>query len=753
MRIPSKCSGTTLQKSAIAMAMFGLSLGSTGVSAQQQATASQSGSVLEEVIVTAQKREERLRDVPVPLSVMGGDALLALGQTKMQDFFSSAPNLNLQFINNRSQLAIRGITTGPVTGNPVVGYTIDDVPYGSSTGQGGLFGSAPDLDPSELAQIEVLRGPQGTLYGASSMGGLIKYVTIDPDLEAFSALVGGGLQGVDDGELGYNVRGMVNIPLSETLAARISVYRRKDPGYIDNVRTGEDDVNSSYVTGGRLAALWEPTDSFSLKLSALHQDREIDGSSFIDSTLGSYEQSDMFGAGRGKAENQIYSAHATVDLGAVELTSITGFSRSVNYDNVDFTNTFPTFVIFPAVFPDVAEFGQVLRQSYDVDKFSQELRVAGTAGDMVDWIAGGFYTEERGKYTIDTHAINPANGDLYGTPITWRDSVSYDEWAFFGNATVRLSDSFDIQFGGRYSENDQSMKHREFNLEVPGSTERVPYATDPTASGDAFTYQVSPRYKPSPDHMIYGRLATGYRPGGPNANCNMSLDPTEAVPCEFKPDETVNYEVGAKGVLLDQRLTYDVSIFHITWEDIQITQFIEKGFLTYNGNAGEASSSGVELAFEARPAEGLTVAIWGAYNDAQVRERFGSDVAIFADKGDQLPYSSKYSGRVSVDYEAPVFGDIVGFVGAAASYVGKRRGEFVFSEPEIPSRETYSSYTQLDLSAGLATIDWKLNLFVRNATNKRTATGGGYYNQSSFNDLWSNYTQPRTFGLSLEREF
>ncbi len=724
-------------------------------SAQTAPATEASWDVIEEVIVTAQKREERLQDVPVPMSVMGGEAMLAQNQTKAQEFFSSVPGLNLQFQNNRAQLAIRGITTSPVTGNPVVGFTIDDVPYGSSTGQGGLFGSAPDLDPSELARIEVLRGPQGTLYGASSIGGLMKYVTIDPSVEEFSGVVGGGVQTVDNGELGHNARAMVNIPVSETFGVRASAFRRDDPGYIDNVRTGEDDVNSSEVTGARLASIWKPTDTFSLKLSALYQLRDLNGSSWVDSTQGSFEQTDAFGSGRAKSENHIYSAIATVDLGAVELTSVTGFSRSESYDFVDFTTTFPTFVLFPAAFPSVSEFGHVLRQGYDVDKISQEFRLAGEAGEKIEWIAGAFYTEEDGKYTIDAQATNPTNGSVYGVPIRWRDSISYEEWAAFGSLTVNFTERFDVQFGGRYSENRQSMKHRESNLFTPGTeADRMAFATDPKAKGDAFTYQISPRFKPSADHMIYGRIATGYRPGGPNANCNSSLDPSLAVPCSFEPDETINYELGAKGSLLDRSLTYDVSLYRIDWKDIQITQFIEEGFLTYNGNAGKARSTGVELSLEARPAEGLSVKMWGAYNDAKLREDFGADVAVFAQKGDRLPYSSEYSGRLSVDYQIAVMDDVMATMGAALTYVGDRKGEFVFDAGVADERQTYPSYTQLDLNAGLMTSEsWQLNLFVQNATNKKGVTGGGFYNQTSFNDFWFNYTQPRTVGLNVDYNF
>ncbi|MWV26857.1 TonB-dependent receptor [Aurantiacibacter rhizosphaerae] len=708
-----------------------------------------------EIIVTAQKREERLRDVPVPVTAVGGADLLATNQTKAQDFFSSVPGVNLQFQNNRAQLAIRGITTSPVTGNPVVGFVIDDVPYGSSTGQGGLFGAAPDIDPSELARVEVLRGPQGTLYGASSIGGLVKYVTIQPKLGILEGSVGGGVQLVRGGgqTLGYSARGAINVPLGDDFAIRASAFTREEPGYIDNVRTGEDDINSSRVTGGRLSALWEPSDSFALTLGAMYQVRDIYGSSNVDARTGSfYEQTDQLGSGRSQSEIQMYRAQIEADLGAVDLTSITAFSRSTNYDNQDFTASPLTVFLFPAIFPPtIPEFGNVLLQTYDVDKISHETRFAGSIGDMFDWIVGGFYTHEKGNYTIDTFAINPLDGDVYGVPVVWRDDIKYQEYAAFANVTAQLTDRFDIQFGGRYSRNDQEMTHREWFQGLPYPADPFYSTTNPEASGEAFTYQIAPRFKPTPDHMIYGRLATGYRPGGPNAGCND--DPVEPVPCEFKPDKTVNYELGAKGELLDGVMSYDVSLFHIDWTDIQITQVSSLGTFTFNSNAGMARSRGFELALEVRPTDGLTLAGWYAFVDATLQEGFASE-ALFAEEGDRLPFSSRHSGRFSVDYETPIAaGDAFAMFGASATYVGERKGEFVPFPAAAPLRASYPGYVQFDAHAGLDFDNWNVNLFVQNLTNKHGVIGGGFYNQSTFNENWFNYTQPRTVGINVAYDF
>jgi len=718
-----------------------------------------------EIIVTAQKRAERLLDVPVPVTAVGSADLLANNQTKAQEFFATVPGVNLQFQNNRAQLAIRGISTGPVSGNPVVGYTIDDAPFGASTGQGGLFGSAPDLDPSDLARVEVLRGPQGTLYGASSMGGLVKYVTVDPDTSALGGSIAGGTNLVkNSGESGYNLRGSINVPLGETLAVRGSAFVRREAGYTDNVRTGVDDVNSSKVWGGRVSALWKPSADFSIKLSGLYQVRDIYGSPNVDVATGStYQQTDIIGTGRSRSETEMYTAEIKAGLGAVDLTSITAYSRARNSDILDFTAS-PIVVFSPTysiLFPGVTDIGNAFQQRYNVDKFSHETRFSGSIGTTIDWIVGGFYTREKSNYKLDNYAIDPVTGATLGVPINdgagpqngtiivWRDKIKFEEYSGFGNLTARFSDTFDVQLGGRYSHNKQSMFHHEWFQADPYPAPALEGINRPEASGSAFTYQISPRFKPSRDHMIYARVASGYRPGGTNPVCGPLAAPA-SVPCQFKPDKTVNYEIGAKGQLADGMITYDVSAFNITWKDIQIVRVLD--VFTYNGNAGRAGSRGFEASFSVRPAQGLTLSGWWSYIDATLREAF-VDANFYALKGDRLPFSSKNSGRFSFDYQTGVAEDTELTFGGSATYVGRRRGEFVPFEGVAPLRANYPGYVQFDVNAALNIRNWTLSAYVQNLTNKRGVIGGGFWNNTNYNANWFNYAQPRTVGINAEVKF
>jgi outer membrane receptor protein involved in Fe transport len=259
--------------------------------------------------------------------------------------------------------------------------------------------------------------------------------------------------------------------------------------------------------------------------------------------------------------------------------------------------------------------------------------------------------------------------------------------------------------------------------------------------------------------MIYARVASGYRPGGTNAICGTFAQATPeepdlpdiTVPCQFKPDKTVNYELGAKGDLAGGVLSYDVSLFNIDWNDIQIVQVL--GSFAVNSNVGKARSRGFEIALEARPTERLTLSAWWAYVDATLREDAVSNANFYAVKGDRLPYSSKHTGRFSFDYEAPVSGRVTASFGASATYVGNRKGEFVPTAAEAPLRANYPGYVQFDLTAGLEFDNWNVNLFVQNLTNKHGVIGGGFWNQTSFNENWFNYAQPRTVGVNAEFTF
>ena len=727
----------------------GTSSGSTPVEKQTQQTSKEKPLLLEEVLVTAQKREERLQDVPVPVTAISGDTLVESNKLRLQDYYTSIPGLSVTpRVLSGQILSIRGITTGGST-NPTVGITVDDMPYGSSTAlAGGLV--VPDIDPGDLARVEVLRGPQGTLYGASSMGGLLKFVTVDPSTAGVSGRMQAGVSSVYNGaERGYNVRGSVNVPLSDTLAARASGFTRQDPGYIDNPILHIDGVNKERVSGGRLSGLWRPSDAISLKISALYQDTRGDGSNDVDvptagypqtTGLGDLQQNYLRGIGAYDRKVQAYSAILTAKVGSVDLTAVSGYNINTMADSWDYTYLLGGFTQFL--------FGVAGSPVFDENnsrKFTQEIRLSTPVGERVEWLFGAFYTHENSSFEENSLAVNPATGVSAGVSLHYITDHTYAEYAAFSDLTFHVVDRFDIQIGGRESQIRQTYAETDSGPFAPfffGQPSPI-VIPEVDTKGNAFTYLVTPRIKVSSDLMVYARLASGYRAGGPNPS------PGGVVPRQYNPDKTQNYEVGAKGDFLDHSLSVDASLYYIDWKDIQLFAVNPRTQFGYDFNGSRAKSQGMELSIESRPLSGLKIAGWVALTDAALTEDFPPTSSARGKSGDRLPYSSRFSGNFSVDQEFPLWSAVTGFVGGLVSYVGDRKSVFT-GAPTAPLRQDLPAYARADLRAGAKYDSWTVNLFVTNVADKRGFVAGGLGEVPPFG---FTYIQPRTVGLSVIKIF
>jgi iron complex outermembrane recepter protein len=696
---------------------------------------------LQEVVVTAQKKSQRLLDVPVPVSVLDTADLAANGQSRLQDYFAQVPGLSLTSNNGGGwqTLAIRGVTTG-VVANPTVGIMIDDVPFGSSTSLGNGSVLIPDIDPGDLARIEVLKGPQGTLYGADSMGGLVKFVTLDPTTDRPSGRVEVLGDHVDQGESGYAVRGAANVPLADDLAFRASGFVRRDPGYVDNVLANQNNSNRVNVYGGLLSALWRPSDALSLKIDVLLQNTYGDGTPAIDATLdpngylhpiyGYQKQARLRGTEQYYTTIRLYSATVKAKIGSLEFTSITGYGDNKNLDVSDYTSLYGT--------PSDGPFFSPTR------KLTQEIRLSSSGGRTLDWLAGAFYTHENSPVDLPSNNVDPTTGAQTGLLIDYYYPSTLTEYALFGDVTFHITDRLDLQIGGRESKNRQTSNETDTGPLVPaydGFPSPFVYPTERT-SGSAFTYLFTPEFKISRNFMVYARLTSGYRLGGPNLGAVVYN-----LPVQYGPDKTTNWELGTKGSFFDGALTLDASAYYIDWKQIQIVLTLPNG--RYNANGGNAKSQGLEFTMQARPARGLTISANASLNDARLTQDLPPESSAFGYSGERLPYSEPYSGSLSVDQEWPLVRDWVGFVGGRVSYVGAREGEFRLSL-SVP-RIHFPAYTEADLRVGVRDESWVVNLFVNNVANVRGIVGGGgNYAQSAYNIF---YVQPRTVGASLVKSF
>jgi len=704
--------------------------------------------VLEEIVVTAQKREERLQDVPIPVTAINADVLAESNQLRLQDYSSTVPGFSVAPVTaagNEQVLTIRGIGTGLGT-NPTVGVTIDDVPFGSSTFTGGSA-TVPDLDPSDLQRIEVLRGPQGTLYGASSMGGLVKFVTADPSTAAFSGRLEGGISDTAYADAaGYNARGSVNVPLADTIALRASAFARKDPGYIDNPVYTLRGVNEDRAYGGHLAFLWKPSEEVSLKLSALYQRVKADSSNNADvpnpdypqtAGLAARQQIDLPGYGGYESKVQAYSATLNAKLGSVDLTSVSGYNINTTFSAADLGYIFQT----PSA---VFVYGESR-------KFMQEVRLSSSMGEHLEWLAGVFYTHESAPSTGNYFLVDPASLQNAGALFDQTANGTYTEYAGFADLTVHVTDRFSVQIGGRESWIKESFGQV---LDTPSLPPSI--SPDLTIKNNAFTYLVTPQLKISPDFMVYARLASGYRAGGPNNSPGVPL-------LSFKPDKTLNYELGTKADFYDHLLSIDASAYYIDWRDIQLNLVDTRTLFTYTGNAGKAKSQGMELSVEARPASGTRLAGWVSWNDATLSDPLPLDSFVlggaYGASGDRLPYAAKWSANVSANQDFRLAPRWTASIGGNLSYVGDRLGEFPTppastlappAVPPIPPRQAFGGYATVNIHAGVRHDSWAGNLFVTNAFNRQATLAGGL---GGFPPYAFTYMQPRVVGLSLMRQF
>ncbi len=702
----------------------------TGESSNNQAR-------LEEVVVTAEKRAERLHDVPVPVTAVNAQALLEANELKLQDYYSQVPGLVLLPGSSPSgienSLSIRGITTG-VT-NPTVGYAIDDVPFGSVTNLGG-GNQYPDLDPDDLARIEVLRGPQGTLYGASSLGGLIKFVTTDPSTEAWGGRLEAGTTAVRNGSgLGYSLRGAANIPIADSFALRATGFTRKEPGYIDNPITGISGVNEEKVSGGRLSALWKPSSDISVKLSALYQDFKGDGPNDITPGLGDLQQNYVRGIGSYSGSVQAYSANLAAKLGRIDLAVISGYNVRQAEGSIDYSS-----IVGGLAQPLYGFGGVALKNGFDTKKFTQEIRLSGSISHYVDGLLGLFYTHEDSPSVQDGPIVDPASGGVVADGFHLTFPTTYTEYAAFADLTFHLTPRLDLQLGARQSHIKQVNDESVFVLPLFANGDTTPIVTPPTrATSNPSTYLVTPSFKFSPDLMLYARFATGYRVGG----ANVTQCATFGFPCQYAPDKTQNYELGVKGDFLNHRLSVDTSIYYIDWINLQISANDPKSQLGFTTNAGGAKSQGLELSIEAKPVGGFTIAAWGAWNDAQLTEPFPPS----GNRGDRMPYTSRLSGGLSLEEVRAIAGNAEAFAGISANYIGNRLGDFALG-PTPTQRNVYPGYSRADLRVGLRYKGWTTRVFLNNVFDKRGLDGGLDFAPRAY-----IYTQPRTIGLAVAKRF
>jgi iron complex outermembrane receptor protein len=698
---------------------------------------------LEEIVVTAQKRAENAQNVPSSVSVVGKELLDSLHATQLTDVGAYVPGLQIVSGGTPGQttIIIRGVA--PLGPGATVGTYINDTPVGGSSGYSRNTNFALDLLPYDVQRMEVLRGPQGTLYGASTMGGLLKYVLTEPDVSDFHSRVGIDGFGVEGaGQMGGGVRAMVNAPLVPEKLAMIASYAlERTPGFIDSVQSGAQDQNLVIQQSARLSLLWQSTDKLSVSLGALYQRIDADGAGEVALTPTNPTPQPV--AGDLKDNNyfpqpfykRISYESATVnwDLNWATFVSATSYAQTLTAQTQDVTRTYG--VLYP-LFGQPAGLSAFLIQ-LGLHKFTQELRLASPSGNKFEWLVGTFYTNESSSNEQLLTAQQFSGAPVPGLDPLFVGSIpsTYKEYAGFGDATLHLTDRFEIGAGVRYAKNKQTFRQT-------SSGSLVTPADNPGSSSEGvWTYSANSSYHFSKDTMLYGRIASGYQPGGPNV-----VLPN--VPPTYQSSTLTNYEVGLKSQFWDRRALIDVAAFRINWSNVQIAATNTQGFSFFT-NGGTARSQGVEANSSLQVTDKLVLSATGAYDDATLTADAPSVGGL---SGDRLPNIPKWSGSLRADYTQPVSGEWKVRTGAGLRLVGDRLSAVTHSQYSF----RLPSYYAVDLDAALSNDRWTMRLFVKNLTDERAYLGYAILTNAltgQASQLLGAPLQPRTVGIAVDASF
>ncbi|MFN3369976.1 MAG: TonB-dependent receptor [Sphingomonadaceae bacterium] len=703
----------------------------------------------QDILVTAQRREQLVIDVPQSISVIGGEVLTRQQAATFLDFAALAPGFTVTQTNlGESRLILRGVNTGSV-GSTVAVY-VDDVPFGSSgsLSNGGIL--AGDFDTSDIARIEVLRGPQGTLYGSNALGGVLKYVTALPSTDGFEAAARGGIEDTRDGGAGYLATAMVNIPLGDKLAFRASGHYRFNPGIVDAVGLNRSGVDDAESYGGRFSLLFTPTESVSVRLFALLQNIDVDSpSSFTVDPLTLRPVHPVTAAPtRGQrlryqrypelnaVDYRLYSGTLDWDFGPAVLTSVTSYAiqdqRQVSDISTNAARATAGVVYRPT---NPSSVGLFFQNDIRLEKFTQEVRLASSGNDRLEWLVGGYYTKEDSRlgqrfapFDLASGALIPPAGTfgpfVFDQFVTANIKADYEEVAGFGSATLHLGERFDITAGLRYSHNRQSSTQSVIQL-GNGAPQNG------RSSEGVWTWSVAPRFDLSENSAVYARVAKGYRPGGPNF---VPPGAPANYPTEFGADTVVSYEVGLRAQTADRSLGLDLTLFHLDWDNILIVSTVTTpaGPVGVNSNGRRARSRGLEATLTMRPTQGLAVVANTAITDAKLRDDTvppgGGANLTGGLAGDQLPYSPRYTANLSADYEWRLTDDAVAYVGSSIRIMGNQTGGFNNAyRTAFGRRIQIDGYATLDLRAGVEWGNFSIALHARNLTNSYGIVSAGEF--------------------------
>ncbi len=690
----------------------------------------QVGGELEEIIVTARKREESVQDVPASITAIGSATLGDIGAAGFEDFVRLAPGLTMVPTSTTPNFSIRGISTSTTIGTtqaPISLY-VDETP----TQDPFVALSSLNLYLGDVNRVEVLRGPQGTLFGSGSLSGAIRVITNKPDPAAFSGYVEGGLTAIEGGEPGGNLEAMANIPLGEATALRAFVYDRQTGGYIDNVSRNKNDVNNAHTTGGRLALSSDITSALSVTGSVIYQlDKTDDGfRTFYTASQGQSDQWDSLVPDATRFENTIGNLLVTYDLGWASLTSSSSYLRRTEHTNLDAS---------PDLSPLLGVPGTPVYSDNDnqSDNFVQELRLTSQLNGPVSYVAGAYYSEAK----RDTHTLvrAPALEEILGLSSMLASNLNskIQELALFGEVAWAVTDEVELAAGIRAFHN-----RVEVDVDTSGLLVGPPVLLNRVNEDDSYTPRFTATWKPSGDLTLYAQIAKGYRLGQANVAAGPPL---------YESDTLWNYEVGAKGSLLDHLLQLGVAAFYIDWSNLQVGLRPPGTVFLYTGNAGSARSVGLEVEGVVHLTPDFDFQTAFSLNDAVLTESIPNlpqpSGVLGVESGDRLPGAPRFTMSNALIYSHALGSGRTGRIRLDHQYVGRSYNTFTQE-----SALEIGDYNLFNLNGGITFGTISVDAFVKNVGNSDGVTNANFdLGLDTIRAAWR--LPPRTFGLSIRKSF
>ena len=776
--------------------------------AQEQETAKDKS--LEVIEVTATRRSGSVQNAPLNITALDADIMKDQNISELADVARWVPGLTITDQGGRSgsPIIVRGLNTnssGPSSDGGTVATYINEIPV------------AIDMRLVDVERVEVLIGPQGTLYGAGTLGGAIRYMLKEPELDFTSLEVFGNVSQTQESDsIGGEGGFIFNLPLIEdTLAVRASLNIYEDPGFIDygyvvrepgvslpdpdwtdsaavnnNLKKVED-ANGESTTTGRISVRFKPSETFEGTLNYFYQNQDSEGRSIVhyntlsadnglSDLIGEYESGYRYEEPREK-ENQLLSLELKADLGFAELVSATGIS---NFDADGQRDQTDLLIRLDYGYEEFPAFSSFTREIEEQDTFTQEIRLVSQNDSDINWIVGGFYNKIESD--ASSQEYTPGFGDFavenFGADQSRPDQLEYysidrveiTESALFGEIGYQVTDKLDITVGARFYkydvESESAVDFPLFNtlFDGAGPDDVTLNFEQNEASDNGSLFKFNAKYQFTNSVMGYATISEGFRIGGSNglAPCPDPLPANQAGcgnPSEmlYDADTTTNYELGFKSTWLRSRLHFNAALFNIDWDDAQVAGATEVGQLPYLSNAGSANAKGIEISSRAILSDSFSVYSTYAYTKAELTSDapflFNSDGTDGAEDGDRLPGSSEHQFSMGVNYQTDVFNDKT----LDINYGITAQSDVISRVGLRDNGETLPGYSLSNISAKLTADEWSATVYVDNVFNKYAVTSvrrsDADITSANRTDIQRNYgyfiNRPLTVGIKFNYKF